>query len=96
MTGAARGIGLDTAHIFAEDPHNKVIGLDRNWGGSELSSEIERLHFDLREIEAIPDLIKDIGRVDVLINNAGCLHCPSPDGNLNPNPINPNPNPMKP
>ena len=41
---------------------------------------MEKITFDLRQLDAIPDLISSLGRVDVLVNNAGVLFCPPPDG----------------
>ncbi len=84
ITGANRGIGLETAHQLAQDPDSLVLAAARNPDGAgELSNLAERhgperlritqLDVGSREsIAACGRYVRDNGiRLDVLINNAG-------------------------
>jgi NAD(P)-dependent dehydrogenase (short-subunit alcohol dehydrogenase family) len=71
VTGAARGIGLATAHRFAAAGWH-VLSLDKEFGSEVVG---ERVQFDLRLISEIPSLIASIGELEGLVNNAGVLHC---------------------
>lgn len=83
VTGASRGIGYQTVKAFAADPAHKVIALSRNSSAlQQLSREtphgnIIPVAFDLASEniaeELLPLLTKDIGHLDILINNAGAL-----------------------
>jgi NAD(P)-dependent dehydrogenase (short-subunit alcohol dehydrogenase family) len=77
VTGAASGIGRETAVLFAE-LGTFVYVADRNADAlAELSREwagrMEAVEFDQRELESIERLASTIGDVDILINNAGVL-----------------------
>lgn len=73
ITGAGRGIGLATARAFVAAGW-RVLALDKDFSGFDLE-EAERLEFDLRNLERIPDLIEDQGEIHALVNNAGVLYC---------------------
>ena len=68
VTGAGRGIGRAAAEALAKSGV-KVFGLDRDF--SEPLHDIEPVQFDLTDLSAIPRLIAGLGRLDVLVNNAG-------------------------
>ena len=68
VTGAGRGIGRAAAEALAKSGM-KVFGLDRDF--SEPLQGIEPVRFDLTDLNAIPKLIAGLGRLDVLVNNAG-------------------------
>jgi 3-oxoacyl-[acyl-carrier protein] reductase len=68
VTGAGRGIGRAAAEALAKSGM-KVFGLDKDF--SESLQGIEPIRFDLTELSAIPKLIGGLGRLDVLVNNAG-------------------------
>jgi 3-oxoacyl-[acyl-carrier protein] reductase len=72
VTGAARGIGLATARAFLGAGFF-VIALDRDFEGCDLAaSEALRLErYDLVDLAGIEALIERLGRIDVLVNNAG-------------------------
>ena len=70
VTGAARGIGRARAEALA-DSGAPVIGLDRDFDGSELAGVVRRLTFDLSDLEKIPALVDSLGEIDILVNNAG-------------------------
>lgn len=86
VTGAASGIGRATARMFAEG--GAVLALvDRDTVGvqscaAELSaiSKVRTFPFDLARAEEIPglvaDVIKGLGRIDILVNGAGITGSP--------------------
>lgn len=74
ITGGSRGIGLAAAKRFLDEGF-KVINVSRNAEQCELQGEnIKNISFDLSEVEKIPELIGQIGEVDVLVNNAGIMN----------------------
>ena len=72
ITGGSSGIGLETARLFAENPTNKVFVLNRR---SVNVSNITSINCDItsdKDIDkALGKIIKEVGSVDLLINNAG-------------------------
>ncbi len=74
ITGATRGIGLATAKRFFDEGHD-VLALGRSFEGFPLDdARVKRITFDLQQVEEISALAKEIGNIDVLVNNAGILH----------------------
>lgn len=73
VTGAGRGIGLAAAHLFLRAGH-RVLGLDRDFSKCDLPAA-SRVQFDLQNLADIPGLVKSLGEIDVLVNNAGVLYC---------------------
>ena len=78
VTGAARGIGKAIATRL-HSAGCRVTALDRDFGGSDLDSQISRVDFDLRELSAIRGVVDGLPEIDILVNNAGVLHCPPTD-----------------
>ncbi len=74
VTGAGRGIGLATAKLFHAAGH-RVLALDKDFSSCDLPGEVRRIAFDLQNLAGIPGLVSQAGEIDVLINNAGTLHC---------------------
>jgi len=68
VTGAGRGIGRAAAEALVKSGM-KVFGLDRQFDTA--IAGLEAIVFDLTELAAIPGLIAKIGKLDVLVNNAG-------------------------
>lgn len=68
VTGAGRGIGRAAAEALVKSGM-KVFGLDRQFDTA--ITGLEPVVFDLTELAAIPGLIAKIGKLDVLVNNAG-------------------------
>lgn len=77
VTGAGRGIGLATARLFVEAGW-RVLALDKDFSQFGLQ-KTERILFDLRDLAGIPEMIKRLGEIDVLVNNAGTLYCHAHD-----------------
>jgi NAD(P)-dependent dehydrogenase (short-subunit alcohol dehydrogenase family) len=77
ITGAASGIGAETARLFAEEGA-RVVGVDIRAG-----AEVELLlEADVSDEEQVREMYerarKEMGRIDVLFNNAGI----SPDDDV--------------
>ena len=68
VTGAGRGIGRAAAEALVKSGM-KVFGLDRQFDAA--ATGLEPIVFDLTDLAAIPGLIAKIGKLDVLVNNAG-------------------------
>ncbi len=68
VTGAGRGIGRAAAEALVKSGM-KVFGLDRQFDAAVTG--LEPIVFDLTDLAAIPGLIAKIGKLDVLVNNAG-------------------------
>jgi 3-oxoacyl-[acyl-carrier protein] reductase len=74
ITGGNKGIGLAVSRAMLELDY-EVIVVARDFkdfalGGLPSVTEIE---YDLSNIDGLEDLAKEIGKVDVLINNAGFM-----------------------
>ena len=68
VTGAGRGIGRAAAEALSRSGL-RVIGLDQEF--PKTLENIEPVRFDLTDLAGIPALIANVGRLDVLVNNAG-------------------------
>ncbi len=69
VTGAGRGIGLATVLLLLQK-NLKVVGLDREFA-ADFPAAAERTIYDLTDLAGIPALVARLGRIDVLVNNAG-------------------------
>lgn len=74
ITGGNKGIGLETTRFFLERNY-KVIVVARDFTEFEFAANdhVQSIQFDITQIGDIPNLISDLGDVDVLINNAGIM-----------------------
>jgi len=73
VTGAGRGIGLETARAFLGAGY-RVLALDKDLARFDLAAA-ERVPYDLTDIAGIPALVSRLGEIDTLVNNAGVLYC---------------------
>ena len=71
VTGAGRGIGRATAKAFAHLGW-KVLALDKAFRGKPVG---RRIDYDLTDLDGIPKLVRKLGAIDTLVNNAGVLYC---------------------
>ena len=78
ITGASKGIGYETALLFAKDKANRIVPISRSGFSPGLTS-IRHIAFDLQSSSdkysstLLPLILKEFKFVDVLINNAGVL-----------------------
>jgi 3-oxoacyl-[acyl-carrier protein] reductase len=68
VTGAGRGIGRAAAEVLAKSGLH-VFGLDKQF--QEIQKSVEPVEFDLTDLAGIPALVAKLGKLDVLVNNAG-------------------------
>jgi 3-oxoacyl-[acyl-carrier protein] reductase len=68
VTGAGRGIGRAAAEALSGSGL-RVVGLDREF--AQPPKGIEPVQFDLTDLAGIPALVTKLGKLDVLVNNAG-------------------------
>jgi len=75
ITGAARGIGKETARAFLGAGWT-VLGLDKDFSNFDLKDAgFERVDYDLTNLYGIAAMVDALGEVDTLVNNAGTLYC---------------------
>lgn len=76
VTGAAAGIGAETARQFASSGA-RVYGADNDWTHGAKSTAVEPLTFDVRDRDgvhgAMDKIADESGGLDVLVNNAGVM-----------------------
>ncbi|WP_084963393.1 SDR family NAD(P)-dependent oxidoreductase [Thermoactinospora rubra] len=79
VTGAASGLGHDTAHALADDGHDVVVHVRNQGRLTDASRWKGALFGDLAEIDEIRDVARQaaaFGRFDAVIHNAGVLDSP--------------------
>ena len=75
ITGGNKGIGLETTRLFQQLGYTVFI-VARDFHDESLPTvkNLIMKPFDLTDIERIPQLISELGHIDVLVNNAGVMH----------------------
>lgn len=81
VTGAARGIGMGTAELFASEGAQVIVNDVRNGSADEWINKslykdcLYPLYFDITDPNTVRDNVmavkKQFGKIDVLVNNAG-------------------------
>lgn len=71
ITGGNKGIGLATTKEFL-DQGFKVVVMARDFSKFKFSKDknVQQFEFDLANLKDIPPVAKEIGDIDVLVNNA--------------------------
>lgn len=84
VTGAARGTGEATARLFAAEGARLVLGDVNDEAGEGVAKTLgdaRYVHLDVTSEDdwarAVETALGEMGRVDVLVNNAGVLHLAS-------------------
>ena len=75
ITGGNKGIGLETTRLF-EQLCYKIIVVARDFsdGALQPSDSIIKKCFDLTDVDRIPQLVSELGHIDILVNNSGVMH----------------------
>ncbi len=87
ITGASRGIGFELVKQFARDDNNEIIVISRNIKDLHTlqgvcknineHTKVQAIKYDITsgeiEDELIPEILKFISKVNILVNNAGIL-----------------------
>jgi NAD(P)-dependent dehydrogenase (short-subunit alcohol dehydrogenase family) len=85
VTGAATGIGRGIAEVFAENGAHVVVADIKENGAREAALTLEKSsgkkstahHLDVTDPENVSnvfdEVVKEFGRIDVLVNNAGII-----------------------
>jgi len=73
ITGGTRGIGLEISKLFISSGNYEVFIVARDFSvfPKELKNKTKQIPFNLQEVNKIPQLVQEIGDIDILINNAG-------------------------
>ena len=73
VTGGTRGIGLAIARIFQQRGARVCVTYSKDEENARLAKAegLEVFHADVSKEEDVVSLVKQIGQVDVLVNNAG-------------------------
>lgn len=74
ITGAGRGIGLATTQAFLAAGW-RVLALDKSFSAFDATGSVERIEYDLIDTHGIAGLVKSLGEIHTLVNNAGVLYC---------------------
>ncbi len=73
ITGGNKGIGLALTKMFL-DNGDEVVVIARDFEGFIFKESVERVCFDLTDVDGIAALIETLPDIDVLINNAGVMY----------------------
>ncbi len=73
ITGGNKGIGLELTKAFLELDY-KVIAIARDFKDFAYVDKVECITYDLTNVEGIPALVASLGKIDILINNAGVMY----------------------
>ena len=74
VTGGNKGIGLAVSRAMLEFGY-EVIMVARDFDTCPLVgvANVTAIEYDLSDVDGLPALVKEIGEIDILINNAGYM-----------------------
>lgn len=74
VTGATRGVGLATIKALTKET-SAIFALGRDFKAfpAELAESVERVEYDLEDVDGIPALVESLPHIDILVNNAGLM-----------------------
>lgn len=74
VTGGNKGIGLEVVKKFLEAGFEVVV-VARDFSSFTLknNTKVRTIQYDLSNVEGLKNLAKEVGEIDVLINNAGYM-----------------------
>jgi len=70
ITGGNRGIGLEVSKMMLKVGYEVVV-VARDF--SNFSLKAKTIEYDLSNLDDLPKLAKEVGEIDILINNAGFM-----------------------
>jgi len=73
ITGGNKGIGLALTKAFLALEY-RVIVIARDFKDFAYADRVECIAYDLTNVEGIPALVESLGKIDILINNAGVMY----------------------
>ncbi|WP_228712730.1 SDR family oxidoreductase [Halarcobacter mediterraneus] len=72
ITGGNKGIGLKVVEKFLEFDY-EIIVVARDFSSFPYKDKVQTIEYDLSNVLGLKDLAKEIGDIDILINNAGYM-----------------------
>ena len=73
ITGGTKGIGLELTKAFL-DLKYRIIVVARDFIDFAYKNEVECVEYNLTDVGNIPKLVTSMGKIDILINNAGVMY----------------------
>jgi len=73
ITGGNKGIGWALSKAFLALDY-KVIAIARDFKDFAYADKVECITYDLTNVEGIPALVESLGKINILINNAGLMY----------------------
>lgn len=75
ITGGNKGIGLAITRLFLSNNYEViVVARDFSKFPEGLKDKVKQITFDLQEVHKVKELAKEVGEIDVLINNSGIMN----------------------
>jgi len=69
VTGGNKGIGLETTRLFQQLGYKVIIvARDYSDGALQPADTIIKKRFDLTDIDRIPQLVSELGHIDIFLN----------------------------
>lgn len=68
ITGASGAIGSACAELFSEKGYNVYAGYNKNKPNIK---NVKNIHIDVKSVKSVKEALKEIGGIDILINNSG-------------------------